>query len=171
LPKGALTQTWKAAARDVHAQATTGGAAPPRLDKSWVRLRRISGHMTGFVATAPPRVLDLCTEISCRWDTGGDSHRQIMAKHGTLSDHCFPDFQRACTKRGGRAAKVGSACNLFPLAKSGEWKEPLPGLVCLTMHPNDATASSLFGTLLTQLPCSMTPSAALTKGRPLRQLG
>ena len=35
----------------------------------------------GFVAAAPPRVLDTRTLISCRWDTGGDGHRRIMAKH------------------------------------------------------------------------------------------
>ena len=34
-----------------------------------------------FVAAALPRVLDTRTVISCRWDTGGDGHRWIMAKH------------------------------------------------------------------------------------------
>ena len=45
-----------------------------------------------FVAAAPLRVLDARTVISCRWDTGGDSHRQIMAKRRTPSDRCFPAF-------------------------------------------------------------------------------
>ena len=35
-----------------------------------------------FVAAALPRVLDTRTVISCWWDTGGDGHCRIMAKHG-----------------------------------------------------------------------------------------
>ena len=35
-----------------------------------------------FVAAALPRVLDTRTVISYWWDTGGDGHRRIMAKHG-----------------------------------------------------------------------------------------
>ena len=34
------------------------------------------------MATALPRLRTLRTVVSCRWDTGGDGHRQIMAKHG-----------------------------------------------------------------------------------------
>ena len=33
------------------------------------------------MAAALPRLLDLCTAISCRWDTGGDGHRRIMTEH------------------------------------------------------------------------------------------
>ena len=36
----------------------------------------------GFVAAAPPRLLNNGTDLSCQWDTGGDGHRRIMAKHG-----------------------------------------------------------------------------------------
>ena len=39
-----------------------------------------------FVAAAPPRVLDTRTLISCRWDTGGDGHRRIMATHHQALD-------------------------------------------------------------------------------------
>ena len=35
-----------------------------------------------FVDAAPPLVRDTRTLISCRWDTGVDGHRRIMAKHG-----------------------------------------------------------------------------------------
>ena len=96
-----LTQTWRAAAQDVHAQATTGGAASPRLDDSWAQLCRVSRRMTGFVAAALLRVLDFCAGISCRLDTGGGSHRQIMAKHMSPSYRRFSDFWRAWTVGGG----------------------------------------------------------------------
>ena len=33
------------------------------------------------MATAPPRLLDLCTVTSCRWDTGVDGHCRITAEH------------------------------------------------------------------------------------------
>ena len=43
------------------------------------------------MCAALPRLLDLWTVISCRWDTGGDGHRRIMAKHADPSDRRFSD--------------------------------------------------------------------------------
>ena len=52
-------------------------------------------------SSALPRMCCTGTEWSCRWDTRGDGHRRIMAKHGDPSDHCCHDFQCACTRGGG----------------------------------------------------------------------
>ena len=50
-----------------------------------------------FVAAAPPRVLDTRTLISCRWDTGGDGHRRIMAKHrpNGMNNLCWRPYRPA----------------------------------------------------------------------------
>ena len=41
------------------------------------------------MAAAPPRVLDTRTVISCWWDTGGNGHRRVMAKHGVGVEPLF----------------------------------------------------------------------------------
>ena len=38
--------------------------------------------------------------ISCRWDTGGDRHRRIMAKNMSRSYRRFSDFWHAWTRGG-----------------------------------------------------------------------
>ena len=36
------------------------------------------------MAVALPRMLHTGTDLSCRWDAGGDGHRRIIAKHHDL---------------------------------------------------------------------------------------
>ena len=45
-----------------------------------------------LVAAALPRLLDIRTMVSYRWDTGGDNHHRIMAKHMSPSDCRFLTF-------------------------------------------------------------------------------
>ena len=42
---------------------------------------RLLSHVS-HACTALSKHGDSCTVISCRWDTGGDGHRRIMATHG-----------------------------------------------------------------------------------------
>ena len=77
------------------------------------------------------------TEMSCQWDTGGDGHRRIMAKHGSPSDRPFPDFQCACTRgAGGMGGAVGSHINCKPIVfalghRSGASLSSLTGLCAI----------------------------------------
>ena len=67
------------------------GESPPcgssALSKKRDRLCRIcwtfgrgSAAFGQVVAAATPRLLNSGTDLSCRWDAAGDSHRWIMAK-------------------------------------------------------------------------------------------
>ena len=38
-------------------------------------------HCARLVGAAPPHFWNRRTVFSCGWDTGGDGHRRIMAKH------------------------------------------------------------------------------------------
>ena len=50
------------------------------------------------MAVAPPQLLSQKAIISCRWDTGGDGHRRIMAKHrvGVEALFCLDFWDRGC---------------------------------------------------------------------------
>ena len=65
-------------AREVHIHMVA--ASPP----CWT-----CGRGGRFMSAALPRLLDLWTKISYRWDTGGDGHRRIMAKHGVGGEPPF----------------------------------------------------------------------------------
>ena len=67
-----IQQGGRGNARDVRAHE--GAALPP----CWTHERGFAAYER-FVAAALPRVLDTRTLISCRWDTGADGHRRIMA--------------------------------------------------------------------------------------------
>ena len=67
-----------------------------------------------LVATAPPCLPSRRAVISCRWDTGGDSHHRIRAKYQDRSDCHFADFPIAC--EGGGVTQVTSC---FALRRQG----------------------------------------------------
>ena len=93
------------------------------------------------MAVALPRLLSRRTVISCRWDTGADGHRQIMAKHGVGVEPLFCLDFWDCGRARARGAGTpivnlfpGSARSLSPFA--GNLSAPLPRfpILCATAH-------------------------------------